>query len=112
MRHKAAGKSLLEALAALRVARLRRSEQSINRRALQQPGGFLLQHGRRLDVLPRHMIDRSGAREIECRFVTAGNGEEVSAAHEFKRTFGGTFDRGLIDGGNSRAAIGRSEERR
>ncbi len=73
----------LEALLALAVGRFRRADDAVDRRPLQQPGRFLLQRRRRLDVLPGDVIDRGGARQIDGGLIVADDGEEVAVAHEF-----------------------------
>ena len=102
----AAREGRFETQAALRVGRLRRADDLVDGWPLQQPGGFLLQGCRRLDVIPGDVIDRGGAGEIDGGFVVADDGEEIAGAHEGDRALGGAFDAGLVDVADLRAAVG------
>ena len=95
----------LEALPALRIAGVGRAEDTVDRRPLQQPAGLLLGRGRRLDVLPFHMIDRGGTGGFDRGFVVAEDGEEIAVAHELDRPLGGAPDGLFIDGADGRAAV-------
>jgi hypothetical protein len=52
------GVGRFKALAALRVRRLRRADDAVDRRTLQQPVGFLLQRRGLLGVVPGDVIGR------------------------------------------------------